>query len=199
VKMFFALGNAMLDASISAWDAKRAYDSERPATAIHCLYAGRLIRAWGGPFQGTSTILGEDWRPYQSSAAAAPPFPEHFSGHSVFSAAAAEILKSSTGSDTFGASVTIRAGNSIAEPGLVPAFDLTLSFPTFSDAADQAGMSRRYGGIHFARGDLTGRSLGRVIGAAVWARASAYFDGTAWQSEAAPIEQPHPPVVGARQ
>ena len=190
VKMFFALGNALLDASISAWDAKRAYDSERPATAIHCLYAGRLIRAWGGPFQGTSAILGEDWRPYQSSAAAGPPFPEYFSGHSVFSAAAAEILRSCTGSDTFGASVTIRAGTSIGEPGLVPALDVTLSFPTFSDAADQAGMSRRYGGIHFARGDLTARSLGRVIGAAVWARASTYFDGTAYQTKSAPIEQP---------
>jgi hypothetical protein len=198
VKMFFALANALLDASISAWDAKRTYDSERPATAIHCLYAGRLIRAWGGPFQGTSTILGEDWRPYQSSAAAGPPFPEHFSGHSVFSAAAAEILRSCTGSDAFGASVTIRTGNSIGEPGLVPAFDVTLRFRTFSDAADQAGMSRRYGGIHFAQGDLIGRSLGRVIGAAVWAKASTYFDGTANQIEADPTERPHSPVADVK-
>ncbi len=186
VKLFFALGNALLDASISVWDAKRAYDSERPATAIHCLYAGQLIRAWGGPFQGTTTILGEDWRPFQSAAAAGPPFPEYFSGHSVFSAAAAEILKSSTGSDAFGLSVTIRAGSSIGEPGLVPAADITLSFPTFASAADLAGMSRRYGGIHFAQGDLTGRSLGRVIGAAVWARASTYFGGTASAPEIVP-------------
>jgi hypothetical protein len=198
VKMFFALGNALLDASIAAWDAKRAYDSERPATAIHCLYAGRLIRAWGGPFQGTSTILGEDWRPYQSSANGGPPFPEYFSGHSVFSAAAAEILRSCTGSDTFGASVTMRAGSSLGEPGLVPASDVTLSFPTFSDAADQAGMSRRYGGIHFAQGDLTGRSLGRTIGTAVWTKTRTYFDGTASRDETAPAEQPRSPALGAR-
>src|SRR5262249_7076251 len=40
VKMFFALGNAVLDAGICAWDAKRAYDSVRPISAIHFLYAG---------------------------------------------------------------------------------------------------------------------------------------------------------------
>ena len=86
-KMFFALGNALLDASICAWDAKRAYDSVRPITAIHFLYAGQLIQSWGGPFQGTQTILGENWRPYQLGTVVTPPFPEFFSGHSVFSAA----------------------------------------------------------------------------------------------------------------
>ena len=192
VRMFFALGNALLDASIAAWDAKRAYDSERPATAIHCLYAGRMIQAWSGPFQGTQTIRGEDWRPYQASAAAAPPFPEYFSGHSVFSAAGAEILNSFTGSDAFGATAIIHAGTSRSEPGLVPASDVTLSFPTFSDAADQAGMSRRYGGIHFSQGDLVGRSIGRAIGAAAWRRAKAYLDGTAYRSEAVPATRPIP-------
>lgn len=181
VKMFFALGNALLDAGICAWDAKRAYDSERPGTAIHFLYAGQAIQAWGGPFQGTRTIRGEDWRPYQLSTVVTPPFPEFFSGHSVFSAAGAEILKSWTGSDVLGFSTTIRAGSSVGEPGAVPATDITLFFPTFSDAADQAGMSRRYGGIHFAQGDLVGRGLGRVIGAAVWAKAKTYFDGTAYR------------------
>jgi hypothetical protein len=70
--------------------------------------------------------------------------------------------------------------------------DVTLSFPTFSSAADQAGMSRRYGGIHFAKGDLTGRALGRVIGAAVWAKAQTYFDGTAHRAQAISIEHRHP-------
>src|SRR2546422_6498911 len=44
----------------------------------------------------------------------------------------------------------------------VPAADVTLSWATFSDAADQAGISRRYGGIHFVKGDLQGRSGGRL-------------------------------------
>ncbi|HJW13108.1 MAG TPA: vanadium-dependent haloperoxidase [Thermoanaerobaculia bacterium] len=190
-KMFFALGNALLDAGICAWDAKRAYDSVRPVTAIHFLYAGQLIQAWQ-PFRGTQTIRGEDWQPYQLSTVVTPPFPEYFSGHSVFSAAGAEVLKSFTGSDALGYSVTILKGTSRGEFGLVPAADVTLAFPTFSDAANAAGMSRRYGGIHFAQGDLTGRSLGRVIGAAVWAKAKTYFDGTAYRGEAVSTSRPRP-------
>jgi hypothetical protein len=65
------------------------------------------------------------------------------------------------------------------EPGAVPATDVTLSWATFSDAADQAGISRRYGGIHFVQGDLRGRSGGRLVGAQVWAKALTYFNGTA--------------------
>jgi hypothetical protein len=192
VKIFFALGNALLDAGICAWDAKLFYDSERPVTAIHFLYAGQMIQAWNG--QGTGTIRGEDWRPYQLASVVTPPFPEYFSGHSVFSAAGAEVLKSFIGSDTLGCSATIKKGTSVGEPGLVPTTDVTLTFPTFSDAANAAGMSRRYGGIHFAQGDLTGRSLGRVIGALVWTKARTYFDGTAYTAEAVPTNQPRPPV-----
>jgi hypothetical protein len=43
VKMFFALTNAMLDAGIAAWDAKRTYDSVRPVTAIAVLYRGKTF------------------------------------------------------------------------------------------------------------------------------------------------------------
>jgi hypothetical protein len=175
VKLFFALGNAMLDASIAVWECKTHYDYARPITAVRFLYAGKPVRAWAGPFQGTSLIPGEAFRPY----IATPPFAEYVSGHSTFSSAAAEILKSFTGSDAFGASALIPAGSSPVEPGAVPAAAVTLSWPTFSAAADEAGLSRRYGGIHFESGDLQARALGRVIGAAVWARARAHFDGTA--------------------
>jgi len=60
----------------------------------------------------------------------------------------------------------------------VPAFDLTLSWPTFNAAADQAGMSRRYGGIHFREGDLQSRAMGRLIGAQAWTKARNYFEGS---------------------
>ena len=53
--------------------------------------------------------------------------------------------------------MTLPAGSSKIEPGAVPATDLTLSWATFSEAADQAGISRRYGGIHFEQGDLDAR------------------------------------------
>jgi len=51
------------------------------------------------------------------------------------------------------------------------------------DAADQAGRSRRYGGIHFEAGDLDGRRLGRRVGANTWSRARAFFDGAASSQE----------------
>ena len=54
-----------------------------------------------------------------------------------------------------------------------------LTFKSFTDAADQAGLSRRYGGILFTDGDLNGRALGAKIGDAVWAKAQQYFSGTA--------------------
>jgi hypothetical protein len=178
-KMFLMLGNALLDASISAWDTKRFYDSGRPITAIRALKAGQTITAWAGPGLGVRQIQGENWRPYQPANTPTPAFPEFVSGHSIFSAAAAEILRRSTGSDAFGASVTIPRGSGRVEPGLVPAQDLTLSWPTFSDAANEAGISRRYGGIHFLHGDLESRLVGRFIGALVWNKGQTYFAGTA--------------------
>lgn len=53
------------------------------------------------------------------------------------------------------------------------------SVETFADAANEAGMSRRYGGIHFARADLAGRHLGRLVADKAWSKALSLFDGTA--------------------
>jgi hypothetical protein len=177
MKLFFALTNAILDAGCIAWDNKRAFASVRPITAIRYLFYGRQIRAWAGPGRGTQTIRGEDWFPYQPTSFPTPPFPEYSSGHSNFSAAGAEILKLFTGSDRFGASVTLSEGSSRIEPGLVPATDLTLSWPTFSDAAAQAGISRRYGGIHFEQGDVDARATGRLAARQCWLKAQRYFTG----------------------
>lgn len=91
------------------------------------------------------------------------------------------MLRSYTGSDSFNESATIKAGASLVEPGSVPAADITLAWSTFSQAADQAGMSRRYGGIHFKEGDLQSRAMGRLVGAQAWAKAQTYFGGSAPQ------------------
>jgi hypothetical protein len=48
---------------------------------------------------------------------------------------------------------------------------VTLTWNTFTEAANQAGISRRYGGIHFEAGDLTGRATGRLIADQAWAKA----------------------------
>ncbi len=181
IKMHFAMTSAVMDASVAVWGLKRQYDYARPVSAIHYLFKNQPVVAWGGEGKGTRLIRGKDWRPYQASTVVTPPFSEYVSGHSAFSSAAAEVLKRYTGSDAFGASVMVRKGSSLVEPGLVPANDLTLSWTTFSAAADEAGVSRRYGGIHFVQGDLESRALGRKIGAQAYGLAMDYIDGRAGQ------------------
>jgi hypothetical protein len=183
-KVFMALNNALLDAGITAWDAKRQWNSVRPITAVRWLKQDQLVQAWGGPYQGTKTIRGQDWLPYQRANFVTPAFPEYLSGHSTFSAAAAMLLKSAIGSDTFGMSVTIAAGSSTVEPRTdtqagVPAAPVTLSWKSFTAAADQAGISREYGGIHFNDGDFEARQAGEDIGLQTWSKAKSYFNGKA--------------------
>lgn len=137
------------------------------------LYGGTPIEAWAGPYQGTQLIDGAAWRPYIQT----PPFAEYVSGHSRFSAAAATVLTLFTGSKRFGLAVTIPALSSPLEPGAVPASDVTLAWSTFDAAADEAGLSRRLGGIHFIDGDMRGRHMGKKIGQQTWAQARACMDG----------------------
>ena len=120
VKLLFALTNAIFDAGIVAWDAKRAFDSARPETSLPFMLQGQVIESWGGPGKRTALMDGRYWIPYQASTFPTPPFPEFVSGHSSFSAAGAEILRLFTGSDRFGASVTLQAGTSKIESGITP-------------------------------------------------------------------------------
>jgi hypothetical protein len=175
VKMYFAMSNAMLDASIAAWDAKRMYDSVRPVTAIALLFQSKAIRAWGGPGKGAVEMDGSHWTPYQLATSPTPPCPEYVSEVSSSSAAAAHILELWTGGGRFGDSEEFAAGSSRIEPGVTPAKPVRLKWERFADAANEAGMSGRYGGIQFARGDLAGRKLGRAVADLVWAKAQSYF------------------------
>lgn len=186
VKLYFILGNALMDAGIAAWDAKRCTDLVRPVTVVRMLMGNRQIHAWGGPGLGVRSLYGKDFRSYLPT----PPFAGYVSGHSAFSAAAAEILKRFAGSDRFGGSFTAEPGSSQIEVGLTPATPVTLSWATFSDAADQAGMSRRHGGIHFEEDDLAGRALGRAVASQVWDKATAYIDGRTQLSVNLPASQP---------
>ncbi len=173
IKLFFLLGNALLDAAIAAWDCKVFYDYVRPISAIQNLYRGKSITAWGGPCEGTKEIEGENWLPYIPT----PPFAEYVSGHSTFSAAAAEVLSSFCGNGKYGESVVIPKGGSRIEPDCTPAEDLTIHWKNLKDAADEAGISRLYGGIHFKDGDMEGRALGMNVGCEVWNKAMQYFNG----------------------
>lgn len=193
-RMFFALNAAVMDAGIVTWYVKRTYDFIRPVSAIRHKYAGQTVQAWAGPDLGTQAIRGEDWKPYQDSTFVTPPFAEFTSGHSGFSAAAAVVLTATTGSDAFfdgvtrigkdlnGDGVEDLLGEHVAMPGAnlfenSPAEQVVLRWPTFKDAADEAGVSRLYGGIHVQDGDLHGRRIGERVGAAVVSRTNALFAG----------------------
>jgi len=180
VKLFFGLGNAMMDASISSWYAKYQYDFVRPTTAIRVRYKDKLITSWLGAGKGYGKVLGQNWRPFQEPTVLTPPFPEYVSGHSTFSGAGGVLLGYAFGTNgTFNAKVTIQPGNTRIEPGITPAKTVVLSWKTLDDASDDAGWSRRWGGIHFQTGDEHGRGLGKTIGYNVWTKAQTYFNGKA--------------------
>ncbi|WP_283433255.1 DUF6851 domain-containing protein [Neorhodopirellula lusitana] len=189
-QMFFMLSNAIFNSGVATWDAKTHYDYVRPVRAIRTLgelgligtyseeQAGWVIDAWV-PGGGTESILATDFLTYQTPGSdPSPPFAEYTSGHSGFSAAGATILEMFTGSDDFGASVTFAAGSSRFEPGQVPEEAVTLAWDTFRDAADEAGVSRIYGGIHFDDGDLNGREIGNEVATQTWNYAQQFIQGT---------------------
>jgi hypothetical protein len=138
-RLLAALNVAMADAAIVCWDAKYTYNFWRPITAI------RAGETDGNP----ETEPDPNWLPLIPT----PPFPEHTSGHSTFSGAAAEVLAQMTGSDEFQFITT-----SDGLPGVVR------RFRHFSDAAKEAGMSRIYGGIHFPSANEEGLKCGKRVG-----------------------------------
>jgi hypothetical protein len=102
------------------------------------------------------------------------------SGHSTFSRAAAEVMTALTGGEYFPGGMleyTLPAGELIHEEG--PDRPITLQWATYRDAADQAGISRLFMGIHISADDYEGRRAGAVCGEDAWALATTYFDGTA--------------------
>jgi hypothetical protein len=106
-----------------------------------------------------------------------PAFPGFVSGHSTFSRAAAELLTELTGSPYFpgglGEFVAERDAYLRFERG--PSTEVRLQWATYFDAADQAGRSRLWGGIHVEPDDLVGRTLGSQVGLDAWARARVQF------------------------
>lgn len=195
VKMYFALDGAILDSSIAAWEAKRYYQFVRPISAIRHAYYNQTINAWGGPNKGTRSMLGQAWMPYQSATFVTPPFPEYVSGHSTFSASAAEVLTRFSGKSTYfdGNTVLTTDDDHDGQPDRMgefraqiesntfektPSSLIVLRWNTFQDAANEAGISRLYGGIHFQDADLRAREMGKKIGSNAFSYASALWSGS---------------------
>jgi hypothetical protein len=141
-RLFALLNIAEADAGIVSWDCKYQFEFWRPITAI----------VNGDLDPRADTEEDPEWTPLLVT----PPFPEYTSGHSTFSSAAAAVLAGFFGSDDVAFTT-----ESEDLPGVVR------SFTSFSGAANEAGMSRIYGGIHFPSANEAGLSSGAALGAYV--------------------------------
>ncbi len=166
--LFYAVSNALSDAGVATWAAKYAFNYTRPVRVIRDLgEMGILgkIRFYDPSVSRVVQKPATQFVTYQDPKSdPSPPFPEYTSGHSGFSSAAAEVLKRWTGSDRFGAGIFLNPRESRFEPGRQPTRRVHRSWKTFSAAADDAGMSRIFGGIHFDDGNIEGLKLGRRVG-----------------------------------
>jgi hypothetical protein len=142
------------------------------------------IKAWRGPPAdpggeptGVGWMRGVEWLPYMQRNFVTPPFPGYTSGHSAFSRSAAEVMAAVTGTPFFPGGLA----SFVAAPGefgLVekgPSAPVELQWATYYDAADQASVSRRFGGIHPYYDDYPSRLMGSQIGKKAWARANALY------------------------
>lgn len=137
-RLFAALNVAQADAAICCWDTKYSYNFWRPITAIR----------QADTDANAGTTADTTWTPLLAT----PNFPSYTSGHSTFSGAGAAVLTSLYG-ESYKFSTT--------SPGLP---GVTRSFTSFHQAADEAGMSRIYGGIHFMSDNTAGLAAGKKIG-----------------------------------
>ena len=134
------LNIATADAAIAAWDAKFEDAMWRPITAIRTEDANH------------DTLTDAGWTPLLAT----PNHPSYVSGHSTFSAAAGGILAEYFGTDQVNFSVVSEDITNL------PA-GYTREFDSFSEAVDEAGMSRIYGGIHFQFDNVDGQEMGYAL------------------------------------
>ena len=127
---------ALADGFIASWEEKFRSNVVRPETVINA-------------------YIDEGWQPSLQT----PPFPEHTSGHSVISSAAAEVL-----TDQFGDGFAYTDSTEVK-------YGLTVrKFGSFRQAAAEAAISRLYGGIHYRRAIEAGAVQGRLVGEHVVSR-----------------------------
>lgn len=179
VQMYFVVTTTAMDCFIACWDAKMFYDNSRPYQQVHALMGEEEIVGWGGPHKGMVKMKGRQWRPYSPDSFLCPPFPAYPSGHSTVSGGCSRALELFTGSDAYGVNVRLLPGW-LTEPGITQD-SVTLSFPTFSSTAEQAGWSRVLGGYHIQTDNVAGLELGRRVADVVYAKCKAHIDGTADQ------------------
>ena len=166
VKMYMLVQATAMDAFIACWDTKMYYDYARPYALVHHYLGEKEIVAWAGPEKGKVKMKGKEWRPYSPDTFLCPAFPAYVSGHSTVSGACSKALELYTGHDEFGAQVKLVPG-ALTEPTRL-GDTITLNFPTFTETAEMAGISRVLGGYHIQVDNIEGLNLGRKVGAEVF-------------------------------
>lgn len=132
------VGIGLADACIVSWDNKYVYNYWRPVTAI------READTDGNP----DTEADPSW----ISHIPTPPFPEYTSGHSTFSRTSATLIERFFGTEDLPFTAV-----SDDLPGV------TRRFSGPGEAADESGISRIYGGIHFPSGNIAGQAGGYLL------------------------------------
>jgi PAP2 superfamily len=140
--LFALLNITLADTTIAFFDTKYTYDLWRPVTAI------QMANIDNNP----QTDQDPTWIPLPTKTAPDPSFP---GAHSATSFAAAEVLQLSLG-DQIILDVTSESLSGV-----------TRHFTSFSDAAEEAGLSRIYAGQHFRFDHLAGERLGQQVARAV--------------------------------
>jgi hypothetical protein len=138
-RLFALLNLSFADDVIAFYDAKYIYNFWRPVTAIRA----------GDSDNNAETVADPNWLPEVGKTAPDPSYP---GAHAVISAAGAEVLISFLERDRFEFNVT-----SEVLPGV------ERSFTSFSAAAEEATLSRIFGGQHFRFDLTTGQRLGRDV------------------------------------
>jgi hypothetical protein len=100
------------------------------------------------PITVINELIDRNWQPFLQT----PPFPEHTSGHSGISASAATVL-----TKKFGDNIAFEDISDLAY------IEMKRSFKSFNQAAQEASLSRVYGGIHYRSGVDAGAFQGRQI------------------------------------
>lgn len=137
-RLFALLGLTVADAAIVAWDTKYYYGHWRPQTGIFHADTD------GNP----ETQADTGWFNFITT----PPFPTYTSGHSTFSGASSRLLALFYGRDDLAFTAT-----SDGLPGVVRSYD------SLSQAGEEAGQSRIYGGIHWQYDNTEGLKAGRAL------------------------------------
>jgi hypothetical protein len=183
-KLFFSgfdLAIHLFETSRLVWGLKYDFMQSRPIQDIRRLYYGMSVTKYDG-----TSILGENWVPYQESNFVTPPFADFPSGHSAYSRSFANVMNSWFGSsintyeisyknlnlicplftsdqtNLFG-TFKINKGTSLIQPNVVPSDDITLSFSDWDSLATSAGISRKYGGIHASSAHLGSVALANEL------------------------------------